>query len=72
MAVGGFPPVLEAVFKVFAKAVVLTKVIFASGVLLATVRWTDLLMGMDPLVVLSAVEVSEGMEFLLVATWVWL
>lgn len=76
MAVGGFHSVMLAVFKVFAKAVVLTKVIFASGLLLATVRCTEgkvfLLMGMDPLVVLSVVEVSEGVEFLLVVAWMWL
>lgn len=69
-AVGAFPPVL------LAKAVVLTKVMFASRLLLAIVRWTEgkglPLMGTDPLVVLSVVEGCEGLEFLLVAMWVWL
>lgn len=69
-AVGAFPPVL------LAKAVVLTKVVFASRLLLAIVRWTEgkglPLMGTDPLVVLSVVEGCKGLEFLLVAMWAWL
>lgn len=73
---GAFPPGLLAAFEVFAEVVVLTKVMFASRLLLAIVRWTEekglLLMGTDPWVVLSVVEGWEGVAFLLVAMWVWL
>lgn len=72
MVVGGFPPALLAVFEVFAEAVILAKVISVSWLLLATVRWIDergpLLVRTLPLVVLSVVEVSKEVEFLVLAT----
>lgn len=71
VVVGGFPPVVLAVFDVFAEAVVLAKVISVSWLLLATVRWIDerglLLVRTVPLVV-PVVEVSKEVEFLVLAT----
>ena len=73
IAVGVFPPATLAVFKVFAKAVVLNKVMFASWLLLALASWTEgaglLVMGTDSLVVPPVVEGCEGVVLLLVAVW---
>lgn len=75
-AVGAFPPALLVVFKVLAKVVVLTEVMFASRLLFAIIRWAEgkvlLLMETDPSIVLSVVRGCEGLEFLLVAPWLWL
>lgn len=64
VAVGGF-------IGVFAEAVVLAKVLFVPRLLLAVVGGTEgrgsLLVGKGPLVVTSAVGVSEGVKFLMVA-----
>lgn len=70
--VGVFPPATLAAFEAFAEAMVLPKVMSISWLLLAVVRWTEgrglLLMRMGPLAVLSVVEVSEWVDFLMVAT----
>lgn len=72
MVVGGFPPAVLAVFGVFAEAVILAKMTSVSWLLLATVRWVDerafLLVRTVPLVVLSVVEISKEVEFLVLAT----
>lgn len=69
-AFGGCPLVVLAVFKVFAEAVVLAKVVFSSWLLSAVVGWTEgrglVQSGMGPLVLLSVVEVSERVELLMV------
>lgn len=72
VVVGGFPLAVLAVFEVFAEAVVLAEVISFSWLLLATVRWIDerglLLVRTVPLVVLSVVEVSKEVAFLVLGT----
>lgn len=72
VAVGVFALVVLAIIRVFAEAVVLAKAVLAPWLLLAVVRLTEgrgpLLMGKLLLVVLSGVKVSEGVEFLMVAT----
>ena len=61
-----------AIFKAFAEAVVLAKVMFVSWLLLAVARWTEgsglLLLGTGALNVMSVVEVSEGVELMMVVT----
>ena len=72
MAVGGFPPAMLAVFEVFAESVVLAEVMSVSWLLLIVGRRTEgrglLLMRIGPLVVLCVVEVSEWVNFWVVAT----